>query len=129
HEAHTPKPMAGCQGTGIAGPGRQAVKPTPIHAPLLALLSPQQSNLSRHRTWGLRSFMPYACCPCQPGYENHAFTFATRHTPNRKDGRLGHRAIPWSHEQRTKASSIGVSNIQKRIFSLTMGFMRSLPIG
>jgi len=26
------------------------------NAPLLALLSPQQSNLSRHRTWRLHSF-------------------------------------------------------------------------
>jgi hypothetical protein len=30
----------------------------------LALLPPQQSNLSRHRAWSFAHSCSYACCPC-----------------------------------------------------------------
>src|SRR6516164_8879412 len=34
-----------------------------LHATQLALLSPQQSNLRRHRTWSFHHSCPDACCP------------------------------------------------------------------
>ena len=37
--------------------------PNAAHAHLLALLPPQQPNLSRHRAWGFPHSCPYACCP------------------------------------------------------------------
>ena len=38
------------------------------------------------------------------------------------------RQFPWPRKQRIKASSIGVRNTHKRISSLIMGFIQSLPI-
>src|SRR5262249_45627537 len=35
-----------------------------------------------HKSDAIPHSWSYACCPCRLGYENHALTFATRHTAN-----------------------------------------------
>src|SRR5262249_21238674 len=69
-------------GENIFNPPRHGPTPLNCHATFLARLPPQQSNLSRHRTWSFAHSCSHACCPCQSRYENHALTFATRHTAN-----------------------------------------------
>src|SRR5262249_44837230 len=51
-------------GTCLSAPNICSLKPlrAASHAPLLALLSPQQSNLSRHRTWSFAHSCQDACC-------------------------------------------------------------------
>ena len=88
------------------------------YAPLLALLSPQQSNLRRHRAWGIHHSCPYACCPGR--VSSAAKQKADNTGDNEIENRADHHAAHSANSMRTSGSPSSIPTIRAPMKALRM---------